>query len=345
MRATLRDRFPGIDGAATLPDELLDLHTGASSSGSARSSSGSRATCAPRRSSPRSASRSSTPSCRPAAWDRRRPGGSAARVVGARPAAHGDPVPRTQPVARLRGRLPDGPRVHPAARGRRVGSDPGTARRGPAQPRRGDGDDGHRPVRAGGTVDAPRRSRGVRSDGPDPAHPTGARPAAAATEPRTTRARLPRDRLGARSRGHHAAAARRARRRVTAAAVELAGGGVRRGPARAASRRWPATGGSSSWSMAGSESSLAVVLGAAAAGYRLLSARVSRRRRPGSGRRRAAPSARTTATRRPDAWERRARVDARRGGRSRRRAGSRHVRSAGAVRTVVRSRRPRPPGR
>ena len=61
--------------------------------------------------------------------------GCPAGVVRARPAAERHPVPRAQPVARLRGRLPPGPRLHPAAGGRNGRTGPGAARRGPAQPR------------------------------------------------------------------------------------------------------------------------------------------------------------------------------------------------------------------
>ena len=100
------------------------------------------ATCAPRPSWPPCGSRSSTRSCRPAglATGPGRPrdrSGSRRATSGCR-VRHA--VPRAQPVARLRGRLPAGPRLRPAPRARRARSRPGAPRRGPAEPRRGRGD-------------------------------------------------------------------------------------------------------------------------------------------------------------------------------------------------------------
>ena len=93
----------------------------------------------PGRPSPRAPPRdpAGQPARDPAGSDRR-----AARLVRPRPAPVRDPVPRTEPVAGLRGRVPDGPRVHPAPRGRddRARSRRGSARTcaasGRARPRR-----------------------------------------------------------------------------------------------------------------------------------------------------------------------------------------------------------------
>ena len=115
----------------TCPTSCSTSTRRASSSASARSSSGSRATCAPRPSWPRSASRSSTRSCRPAG-SRPQPGpdGCPARVVRPRPAAERHAVPRAQPVARLRGRLPA--RSAASSSGSRAGR-PARSRRGSAR--------------------------------------------------------------------------------------------------------------------------------------------------------------------------------------------------------------------
>ena len=278
MRSSLLARFPASTGAETLVDELLDLHTPRQLVGARRDPRAHRGRPAGgARSWPRSASRSSTRSCRRAAsatGPGRRP---TLRVVGGHvrlPTGHA--VARAQPVARLRGCLPAGPRVRPAPRGRRARARPGPPRRGPAEPRRGRGDGRPRrsPARPA-CVGAARRPERLRPDGPDAAGPPGPRPAAAAPEPRPAGGRLPRDGLGPRARGGRAAAARRPRRRLAARAVELAGGRDRAGPSRRSSRRWPATAGSSSSSTAVRRRSWPPSLGGASAGYRLVAARLA----------------------------------------------------------------------
>ena len=89
---------------------------------------------APTRPSPRDPARQ--PACDPSR-SHRRPAG----LIRPRPAAGRDRLPRAQPMARLRGRLPPRPRIHPAPRRGDRRPDPGTPRRGPAQPRRGGGHD------------------------------------------------------------------------------------------------------------------------------------------------------------------------------------------------------------
>ena len=66
VRAIIKARFPAVDGAPPLVDELLDLHTPRQLVGSPPSSTGSRRTCAPPRSSRPCGWPSSTRSCRPA---------------------------------------------------------------------------------------------------------------------------------------------------------------------------------------------------------------------------------------------------------------------------------------
>ena len=108
-----------------------------SSSGWRRSSAGSRAICARRRSSPRFASPSCMPCCPRAGWASAAPDPVAANRRRHDPRQPTGNVARAQPVARLRGRLPPGPRLRAATRGRRPGADGRALRVGPAQPRRG----------------------------------------------------------------------------------------------------------------------------------------------------------------------------------------------------------------
>ena len=134
-------------------------HRRASSSVSGRSSNGSRAISGRRRSL--AALRLAfvhavLPASR---LQRVRAGSPRCGLVGPRPAADRHAVPRTQALARVRGRVPARPRLHPAARGRPVGSRPGAARRGPAKPRRGERDHGRRARRRRRPRDPPRRSR------------------------------------------------------------------------------------------------------------------------------------------------------------------------------------------
>ena len=151
-------------------------------------------------------------------------------------------VPRAQPMARLRGCVPDGPRVHPAPGRRRARSRPGTPRGGPAESRRRRGDGLRRPDRPDRVRRPPRRPQRLRpdrADAPDPADPGSA---ADAPEPRAPGGRLSRDVVGPRPGGGRSAAPRRSRRRVAARAVggpgDLDGGGPRGGRTRVRPR-WP----------------------------------------------------------------------------------------------------------
>ncbi len=277
MRALLIARFPAIDGAERLPDELLDLHTPRQLVGLGaileRIESDLRA-------APVLADAAAGPAPRRPArqppGDRAGPGVGVACVVRSRAPTVRDPVPRAEPVARLRGRLPDGPRVHPASRGRRDRSDPGSPRRGPAQPRRRDGHDRPGAGQPEWPPDPPGRS----------ATATGARPrrraiasrpgpAADAPEPGAAHVGLPRHVLGPRPGGGRAAADRR-RSRARRSARRGAG---RRPPWRTrsppSSRRMARDGRVVQLVDGGPESIAAAVLGGASAGYRLLGARLS----------------------------------------------------------------------
>ena len=86
VRASLRGRFAPVDGAESLVDELLASTRRASSSGWPRSSTASRVTFGPPRSSRRSGSPSCMPSCRPAVWPSRT---AASRTCGSTAATSG----------------------------------------------------------------------------------------------------------------------------------------------------------------------------------------------------------------------------------------------------------------
>ena len=162
--------------------------------------------------------------------DRSGASGQRARLVRPRPAAERDPVPRTQPVARLRGRVPGRARVHPAPRERDRRADPGAAGRGSPEPRGGDRDRGPRARQRERAAAPARRSDRLWPDGADPARPAGPRSATHAPNPGSPRRRLPRDGVGARPRGGRPPADRRAGRVLAATAVELAGGRDRARP-------------------------------------------------------------------------------------------------------------------
>ena len=144
-------------------------------------------------------------------------------------------------MAGVRGRLPPGPRLRPASRGRAARADDRTVRRRPPEPYRGDGQR-RRPARH--TVVVPRaRVRGRRAGAaaeptPGPARP---RPAAPASERRAVVLRLLRDRLDPRPGRGVAASARGGLRRLRPCAVGLAVGrhpaGVRRRRAAPCPRR------------------------------------------------------------------------------------------------------------
>ena len=250
MRSSLLARFPEIPGAETLPDELLDLHTDRQLVGLGaileRIEIDLRA--APVMAALRLALlHAILPASRLGTGPGRR---TTLRVASGhvRPLVR-HAVPRAQPMARLRGCVPDGPRVHPAPGRRRARPGPGAARRGPAEPRRRRGDRLRRPDRPDRVRRPARRPERLRPDGADAADPADPRPAADAPEPRAPRGRLSRDVVGPRPGGGRAAAARRARRRVAARAVggpgDLDGGGPRGGrtgvrpgrPGRLARRR------------------------------------------------------------------------------------------------------------
>ena len=209
--------------------------------------------------------------------DRARPDRQPAYRGRPREAARRRAVARAQPVGRLRGRRPPGPRLRPAARQRRA-----TARSRPASARTcGAWGRGPRPrssaLSSPSGLPGPRHGRAVTARRPwhaaaaDPARPG---PAAAPARPRPARRHVPRDVLGPRPRGGVAPVHRRPGRLVPARTVELAGRGARpgaggrragdgprraRGPAR---RRRPG-GGRGRGRSAGS-----------GAGYRLISALV-----------------------------------------------------------------------
>ena len=295
-------------GAETLVDELLDLHTPRQLVGLAaildadreRPARGAGPGRAPAGAAPRD------PAGQPAR-DHGRAGPPTLRIAGGpRPAAERDPVARTQPVARVRGRVPDRPRVRPAARGRRARARPGAARRGPAQPRRGGRDRGPRALPA-------RRACAPSRD--EPAHP--GRSAAAPRirlvlgqppmrpEPRTAGRRVPRDVVGPRARGRGAPAARRAGRRRRcappwswqAAAIGRALEAVEPAMARDGRVVLLVDG--------GPEALVAAVLGGASAGLPARQRAARRRRRRGRRSRRAAAAGRRPAARPADAGERR----------------------------------------
>ena len=268
-------RFPEIAGAETLPDELLDLHTAASWSVSGRSSSGSRATCGRRRSWPPSASRSSTRSCRPAGSatgpGRRRPSASRPATSGRRPARSSASATRGSPSrtrsGRVRGFIQ---RLDAGAHGpiqarlgedlRSLGEGAATAFVGLTGPTGFVGlrDD---PNAYGRTAPTPRIRLVL---GQPPMRPNLERLAVAyhATSwvlGREAAALLPLDGLaGASLRGPWAARRPRWRR-----------------PSRRSSPRSPATAGSSGSSTAVRRRLVATALGGAAAGYRLLGARLA----------------------------------------------------------------------
>ena len=197
--AILLARFPTIDGAERLPDELLDLHTARQLVGLGaileRIEGDLRA--APVLAALRLALlHAILPASRLATG----PGRTAALRVasGHVRLPSGDAVARAQPVARLRGRLPDRPRLRPAAR-RRTRS--ARSRRGSARTcaasARGRATAVARPGRPGrpaspcATTRTPTAGRR-----PTPARPARPRPAAAAPEPRPAGGRVPRRRPG-----------------------------------------------------------------------------------------------------------------------------------------------------
>ena len=226
----LRDRFPEIPGAESLADELLDLHTPRQLVGLGaileRIESDLRA--APVLAALRLAFAPRDPAGQPA---RQRAGPGRARCAsrratsGRRPAPSGASATRGSPS-----RTPSGSSAGSSS-GSRAGrpgrSRPASARtcgasaRGPRPPVVGlSGPRGLRRPRA--TI--PTRYGRTGADAADPPRP---RPAADAPEPGAPRGRLPRDGLGARSRGGGAAADRGPRRCLAPAAVELAGDGAR----------------------------------------------------------------------------------------------------------------------
>ena len=342
-RTTLRARFPDVAGAEGLADELLDLHTPrqlvALCAIMERIESDLRA--APVLAALRLALlHTILPASRLAAGPGR---ASALRVSSGHvrlPAR--DAVPRTRPVAGVRGRVPPGPRLRPASRRRRPRPGPGTSGRGPPQPGRRPCDHGHRVDRVERIARRARRPGRLRSVGPDPAGPPGSRPATDAPEPRAPRRRVPRDRLGPWPRGDPAPAGRRTGRCLAPDPVALAGGPDRprprcgrtghgpRRPGRPA-RRWGSG-------------------GARGRGRRWRDRRLPAPRGTPEGPRRrcdrsrgARAARRPDATRCPDPGERRAPVAARRRRRRDGRAGSRPVHTARARRRAsVLGRRRRP---
>ena len=224
LRATLPGRRPEPRTSST---SCSTCTRRASSSVWARSSSASRATCAPRPSWPRCVSRSSTRSCRRAAW-RRHPGatGGAARLGRPRPAAERHALRERNPwlafedgfrlvrgfVQRLEGGA--SARSRPGSARTCAASGEGTAT---AVDRRSAGPGGLRrrcatSPNAYGRTAADAAVRLVL--GQPPMRPSLDRLGVAYHG----------DGMGARSRGGVAAAARRARRWLPAGAVELAGG-------------------------------------------------------------------------------------------------------------------------
>ena len=145
--ASSRDRFPPIDGAPDLVDELLDLHSPRQLVGLAaiiaRVEGDLRAAPVARRAP------SGGPPRDPAGQPPDDGPGRTARCASrrARPLAGPRHLAGAQPVGRVRGRLPAGPRLRAGTRGRSARAGPGAARRGPAQPRGGDRDRAARPRR------------------------------------------------------------------------------------------------------------------------------------------------------------------------------------------------------
>ncbi len=137
-------------------------------------------------------------------------------------------------MARLRGRLPGGPRVHPAARGGAARAHDRPLRRGPPEPGRGDGQRG-RPARD--AVVVPFAGRRGRRPGPParpPAGPPRPRPATDAPERRAPLDGLLHHRLDPRPRGRLAAPARCRLRGRRSGALGLA---IDRDPTRLRCRR------------------------------------------------------------------------------------------------------------
>ncbi len=247
-------------------------------------------------------------------------------------------------MARLRGCVPDGPRLHPAPRGRDGGPDPGPARRGPPQPRRGDGHDRPGARESRRPADPARRPERLRPHGPDPARPAGPRPAARCVRAWSASPRPTTPRPGS-------SAARRPPCCRSMPSPERPCGhpGAGRRPPSAtpsprSSRRWRATAGSSSWSTAvRSRSSRPSSVGprpatgCSARGWRDPDDDVGRDRR-------AAAARRDPAARPADPRQRRtsSRCRAARGTRSSSPAAACSPRPSGS--TSARSRRPTPPG-
>ena len=171
-RAWARDRFPVVDGAPDLVDELLGLHTPrqlvALTAIMDRIEADLRA--APVLAALRLALlHTLIPSSRLATGAGR--GGALARRRRPRPTAGRDAVARAQPVAGVRGRVPHRPRLRPASRGRCAGSAPGAPGRGPAGAGGGIRDrrpDDRQPVRGPCT----QRRRRLRQGTPGPRRPS-----------------------------------------------------------------------------------------------------------------------------------------------------------------------------
>ena len=156
------------------------------------------------------------------------------------------------------------------------GPDPGPSRRGPAQPRGGDRDDGRRPVRAARPA-RPSATIPTRTGGPH-------RRRGSASSSASRRMRPSLERIAA---AYHATAWALGREattllpiealagRLAAAAVELAGDGARARRSTRSSRVMARDGRVVQLVDGSVESTVAVVLGAATAGYRLLGARLA----------------------------------------------------------------------
>ncbi len=231
----IHERFPTLDGDDSLVEQLLDLHT-------PRQLAGLQAILERIETDLRSAPVEAA--MRLALLHALAPGVSAERLPGPDrepedqrredPPAGRRPVARAQPVARLRGRLPGGPRVHPAPRGGPPRADDRPLRRGPPEPGRGDGQRG-RPARDAVVVPlAGRRGRCAGPSARPAAGPARPRPAADAPERRASLDRLLRDRLDPRPGGRLAPPARRRLRRRRTGALGLAVDGD---PARLRCRR------------------------------------------------------------------------------------------------------------
>ena len=268
-------------GAEGLPDELLDLHTRPPARRPRRDPRADRGRPArgagPGRAPPRA------PPRHPAGQPARRPGraerGALRVVVRPRPAADAArssaSATRGSP-SRTRFRLVRGfiQRLEAGT----TGPDPGAARRGPAQPRRGRGDHGPRASSRSGRPASRCATTRTPTAGPRPTPRVrlvlGQPPMRPSLE-RLAR-RVPRARPGCSvARRRRCCRSTRWPVRSLRVAVELAGGRARPCARGRRARRWPATAGSSSSSTAGRRRSSRRCSAAATAGYRLLGARLA----------------------------------------------------------------------